>query len=161
MDMNDDTIDQAVRALRSHRFQGGDHLQKLQEQLLSAHGASRSRPFVRRHRLAIFWVCGLVFAGSALAAGTIILKAKLYDIQMSRDGEVISSPRIIVEDGQAASITVSGPDLEYSIEIDPDGVITYDGPEDVEVDVVVEEVEVDQEPTEPPPADEPEASDDS
>jgi hypothetical protein len=50
----------------------------------------------------------------------------LYSIELTLNGEVISSPRVTVLEGEEASITISGDDLtsDIEIQIEEDGTIS-------------------------------------
>ena len=97
-----------------------------------------SLSFAAKHKVLLVWICALLVGSSAIAAGAkLFSKQRLYDIQLTRDGEILSSPRIIVNEGQKASMTIG----DITMEVLEDGSVIYHGPEDVDVDVKVEELE--------------------
>ncbi len=142
-----DSVDKALDSLKAGRPDAGNHINQLEKQLMSNYRPASTASFISRHRAAIAIACLLFVGGTAIATTIAIRRMRMYEIDMTRDGEVFSQPRVLVEEGQEATITVGsyGGDEEdnYTIEIGPDGEVVYEGPEDVELDVNVEEIEGD------------------
>ncbi len=141
MNNNDQSTNDALGAIKQQKFESSKHINQLETELMNKYRSVDSLSFAARHKVLLIWICAMLIGSSAIAAGTVLLKQKLYNIELSRNGEVFSSPSIIVEDGQKASITVTGGDDDFEMEILEDGSIIYHGAEDVDVDVEVEEIE--------------------
>ncbi len=145
-----DSVDDALGALCGRHRPDSDHMNQLEKQLMTMQQSRGPGSFVQRHRIITAVLCMMILAGGAAAAHLVLSKQKLYDFRISRDEELISQPRILVEEGQEATITVGSVDEDgnvdgYSITVGPDGEIIYEVPDDVDVDVSVEEIEVDDE----------------
>ena len=135
-----DPIDDALSPLRDRSWPGDAHMNRLEERLMGEYRPAQSASFVRRHRTLVIALCLFVLAGGAFA-GAMLARYMLYDIEITRDGEVIAQPRVLVEEGQEAQVFIGNDREQYIVEILPDGTVVYDVPEGVEVDYSVQEIE--------------------
>lgn len=148
-DMNND-ITNVLHPLRNRTWPGDAAAHnRVERRLLDAHAANRTPGFassvfgfIVRHRLAAASVAIAVIAGSAIAGSYLF--NRLYTVTVSDEqGQIISSPRILVAPGQRASITISDsddPDNALHIEVDEGGNITSNR-DDVNIDVDVQNVD--------------------
>lgn len=142
MNNNEQYTNEALSALKQQQFKSSEHMSQLETELMSKYRSFNSLGFASRHKVLLVWLFAVLTGTSAIAAGAALLKHRLYNIELSLNGEVFSSPSILVEEGQKASITVTGGDDDFEMEILEDGSIIYHGSEDVDVDVKVEEIDV-------------------
>lgn len=147
MNNNEQSTNDAFGSLKQKKFESNEHMNQLETELMSKYRSANSLSFVVKHKVLLIWICALLVGSSAVAAGTALIKHRLYlyDIKISRNGEILSMPKIIVEEGQKASIKITGGDQDFEMEILKDGSIIYHGDEDIEVDVTVEEIKVNKE----------------
>ena len=141
---NDDQFtNDALRALKQQQIKSNEHMNQLETELMGKYRSVDSLSFAARHKVLLIWICALLVGSSAIAAGAkLFSKQRLYDIKLTLDSEIISSPRILVNEGQEASIFITGGDVDFKIQVLEDGSVIYHGPEDVDVDVKVKEIDV-------------------
>ncbi len=130
-----------LRTLGSSCFEGGAHQGQLKDQLTQQHAGATSSTFYRRHQIAVLLMFGLLLVGGGIAGTQAVLRAFVYDIELQSDGEVIATPRILVNEGQAAQMTMTDEDgTVHIVNIDEAGRVTYLGDDEaVELDVAVSE----------------------
>ena len=153
MSNTNDPIEDALQPLRDRQWTPDDNAAHHERHLLKALNTTSRihRPAWRNPLVLIAAV--LILAGGAVAAGRLIVH-RMYHVNITTaDGEeVVSDARILVEEGQTATMTIgsTGPDGEadyVSVEIDEEGEVQVKSNKEVEVDVDVETID--------PPTDEP------
>ena len=140
---NEQFTNDAIRKLKQKQFDSSEHMSQLETELMSKYRSVDSLSFAARHKVLLVWICVMLVGSSAIAAGAkLFSKQRLYDIKLTLDSEIISSSRILVNEGQEASIFITGGDVDFKIQVLEDGSVIYHGPEDVDVDVKVKEIDV-------------------
>ena len=103
----------------------------------------------RPRRLRKFAIVALLLlVGGGATGGTYVWWSqaqRLYNFEVRRGDEVIARPRVIINRGQTASVTIGGDgeSASFTIDINFDGSTTLVGPPDLVMDVVVVEIEID------------------
>ena len=138
-----DSVDNALSSLKNLHCPTDDHMSNLQTKLMGSYGSMKSPSIFARHRTLIVLLGVALIGGSAIAATVALRKQRLYDVKLSHNGELLSAPRILVNEGQSASITVSDGEQTFTMEVLEDGTIIYHGRDDIDVDVTVTEIESD------------------
>ena len=138
---NHDSVDNALGSLKNLHCPVDDHMDELQTKLMGSFHPAQSASVFARHRTLIILLGLTLIGGSAIAAGAVLRKQRLYDIELSHNGELLSSPRILVNEGQSASLTVTDGDETFTMKILEDGTIVYYGRDDIDVDVTVTELD--------------------
>ncbi len=84
---------------------------------------------------------GLLVVGGGIAGTQAVLRTFLFDIEIKNEGGVLAAPRILVNEGQTAQMTMTHADgTVHIVNIDEAGNVTYRGDDaGVELDVAVSE----------------------
>ena len=136
-----DSVDNALGSLKNLHYPEDEHMSDLQTKLMSSYGSMKSPSIFAQHRTLIVLLGVTLIGGSALAATVALRKQRLYDVKLSHNGELLSTPRILVNEGQSASLTVTDGDQTFTMKILEDGTIIYHGRDDIDVDVTVTELD--------------------
>ena len=141
MTKNHDSVDHALGSLKNLQYPADDHMNDLQTQLMGSYPSMKSTSIFARHRTLIVLLGVALIGGTAIAATVALRKQRLYDVKLSHNGELLSAPRILVNEGQSASLTVTDGDQTFTMKILEDGTIVYHGRDDIDVDVTVTEID--------------------
>ena len=152
MTKNHDSVDHALGSLKNLQYPADDHMNDLQTELMGAYPSMKSTSIFARHKTLIVLLGVTLIGGTAIAAGVALRKQRLYDVKLSHNGELLSAPRLLVNEGQSASLTVTDGDQTFTMEVLEDGTIIYHGRDDIDVDVTVTELDGDSvDPKQPSP----------
>ncbi len=143
MTKNHDSVDHALGSLKNLQYPADDHMIDLQTELMGAYPSMKSTSIFARHKTLIVLLGVTLIGGTAIAAGVALRKQRLYDVKLSHNGELLSAPRLLVNEGQSASLTVTDGDQTFTMEVLEDGTIIYHGRDDIDVDVTVTELDAD------------------
>ncbi len=141
MTSESDNLENVLRGISEDTFAGDDHQDRLKIQLLQQHAGAMAPPFYRRHQVSVLLLLGLLILGGGFAATRALLRVFRYDITLESDGLVLAAPRILVNEGQAARMTLTNADgTIHIVSIDENGNVTYQGnDESVQLNVDVTE----------------------
>ncbi len=141
MSDNFDPVESALHSLRNLRCESGEHMSELQTKLMGSYRSKHSASVFARHRTLFVVLSLMLISGGAIAATVALRKQRLYDVKLSHNGELLSAPRILVNEGQSASLTVTDGDQTFTMKILEDGTIVYHGRDDIDVEVTVAEID--------------------
>lgn len=141
MAKNHDSVDNALGSLKSLQYPADDHINDLQTKLMGSYPTMKSASIFAKHRTLFVVLSVALIGGSAIATGVALRKQRLYDVKLSHNGELLSTPRILVQEGQSASLTVTDGDQTFTMKILEDGTIVYHGRDDIDVEVTVTEID--------------------
>lgn len=143
MNHDQNQLENAMSSLRTPQWEGEDHMNTLERQLMNNTDPTHSVPH-RRRRTGLI-VLALLLA-SGLAGGATYLhltKAIQYSFIIRYQGEVVARSTVLVKRGQSAACTIGNGTDAYTVFIHYDGTTSYEGPPGVEIFLVIEEVELD------------------